>query len=196
MKRAFHFSRDVNLAVRDILAKSNAPHSFRVSIHLRHRDERSTTDPSFDTPLDDSAVEALRSIVKRQANATCVVYLASDRNASIARMERSSRELGCEPYTVDRTEESAQADSTSEHGIWALGLVQLADMFLLGHGDFFIGTKESTYSILIANLVTASALQEERPISYPLYWLFGKEFTPYFFPEELGSHCSRGKYTL
>lgn len=194
MKRAFHFSSAVNLAVRGILLKSNAPNTFRVSIHLRHRDTRSPADPSLDIPFDDVAVKALKSIVRRQVNSTCVVYLASDRNASIARMERSAHELGCEPYTVDRADESNKADGTSEHGVWALGLVQLADMYLLGHGDYFIGAKESSYSVLIANLVTANLLQQDRFVSNPLYWLFNNEFTPHFFPTKLGHNCSKGKY--
>ena len=194
MLKAFHFSPGLHHALYTILKQSHEPNSFRVSIQLRHKNEKSIQNPSLDIPFDDLALKALADIVQRNRDLNCIVYLASDRKASIDRIQLRSKELGCVPFVVNRSTEWIQPGAYQENGLWALGFVQLADIYLLGHGDYFIGSRESTYSILIANLVSANALQKDN-ITNPFLWLSGTtEVTPYFEKPDQGKNCLSGKY--
>lgn len=171
MIKAFGFSPELKNFTRAITRNTlSLPNSFRVSLHLRHRDEKSVHDPAVDVPLDNLGMQALTNIVNLQRNSKCVIYLATDRNASIDRILHHSKELGCVVHMANRAVKPAVIDAYAEHGPWALGILQVADIYLLGHGDYFIGSWESTYSILIANLVSASSFYKNTP-GNPFFWL-------------------------
>ena len=171
MIKAFGFSPELKNFTRAITRNTHSlPNSFRVSLHLRHRDEKSVQDPSVDVPLDNLGVQALTNIVNLHRNSKCIIYLATDRNTSIDRVLHHSKELGCVVHMANRAENPAVIDAYAEHGPWALGILQVADIYLLGHGDYFIGTWESSYSILIANLVSASSLLKNSS-GNPIFWV-------------------------
>jgi hypothetical protein len=162
-------------------------HMIVIGMHLRH--------PSPGTPsvsLDAQFGKALDHIMEENPGKSCIILLASDREVSIDRMEFFARGMrGCEVIVAARYANGSIADSSldrpdcdqlcREQGVWAKGVPQLADILLLAHSQYFILTEESTYSMIIANLVIWASV--ERKWSYnPLYVADKSGYHRYAFP--------------
>ena len=152
----FEFSEDVHRAVNSTLSSITQRNPTKISIHLRHQNPKSMDNPSLDVGLDTRATRVLSKVLRvLHVKGACVVLIATDRNATLHRIEQVALKYGCAPYSINRHKFPHAPDQLAEHGHWPKGLVQLADLLLLTHGDHFIGTLESTYSVLIANLIVS-----------------------------------------
>ena len=110
----------------------------------------------------------------------CAVLIASDRAATIKRIEKEVRDIGCDAWYAPRANRKpAEMSGTvnNEHGPFRDGIEPIADLELLSHADAFIGSSEdqhmhsirsnrvphlSTYSLLVASLVSTNARQRRR----------------------------------
>ena len=175
----FRFSDNVQAHVADILKASHAiSNAVRISIHLRHKDSASLEDPSVDEGFDNNAVQVIEEVRNRHSDSACIVYAAADRNATLDRISRQGARIGCKVYMTEKRVENevvvinGNVFVSKEHGPWAMGRVQVADIFLLSQGDYLIGTSESTFSALIANHIAWRRVPQDRR-EYPFFWLDG-----------------------
>ena len=193
----FVFSDKVHTHIVDTLKASRAiPNALRISIHLRHKDSASLEDPSADEDFDSNALEVLKEVRHQQHHSECIVFAASDRNVTLDRISREGDRIGCKVFMTEKRVENevlAFNERTvilDENGPWAMGRVQAADILLLSHGDYFIGTSESTFSVLIADYIAwrRTALGQR---GYPFYWLDGISMQNgsfgYLYPQEPSS---------
>jgi hypothetical protein len=192
-KNVISLSKDVHRHVNDILkATCEDRNSVRISIHLRHQSEDSVRRPEIDAPYDEIALGALEHIRNEHMDKACFVYMASDRSASLARIQSRAESIGCTSYAIDRDDVTPSASAGGEHGPWAIGLVQVADIWLLRHGDYFIGSPHSTFSHLIAGLLAAHAFRENASYN-PLVWVFSSEVRTEFEPLARKQKCNSGE---
>ncbi len=148
----------------------------------------------------------------------CLVLLASDRSATLTRLRRDIRSLGCAVQTAPRNIEESQnpviqsahdtpIDSllttvisainehdekvtrkhVHEHGPYKDGILPIADLEFLSHADAFIGSADdrgvdkmkpsyvSTFSLLIASLISTNERNRNRLESNPDYNILTKE---------------------
>lgn len=76
------------------------------------------------------------------------------------------------PRSVTRLPPSNPLDSShGEHGAWGESLLALAEWNLLSHAHFFIGTHDSTFSLLMANSVVARAARVGS-VGNPILWMW------------------------
>jgi hypothetical protein len=187
----FYFEHAVHQSVASILKTTSVSNSVKLSVHLRHQNTASLADPSLDTLYDDGAMQALFELRNQTRDLRCFVFIATDRNVSLDRVEAYSREIGCTPYHVPRSSGTTVfKNEYPEHGPWARGLLQLADLYLLSHGDYFIASAFSSYSFLIANNIAAKSFHGGHNL-YPFTWLGynGVSYSTSYFvnaPEVLG----------
>ena len=75
-------------------------------------------------------------------NYQCVVFLASDREATISRMAEFIDSRGCDIQITRRETHKRVKRSTTnlEHGPWGDGFNSIADIELLSRADHFIGS--------------------------------------------------------
>jgi hypothetical protein len=135
-----------------------------VAMHLRHFDPKSRIDSSLDIEYDKKFQNALITLVtsvRIDESQHCHVLLASDRVESINRMSEYARSIGCTAYFAPRPMEDSPLkkcdegdDLCMEQGPFSTGITQIADIYLLGHAHYFIGSHESTYSRMIATIVS------------------------------------------
>jgi hypothetical protein len=150
-------------------------------MHLRHQNSESLDNPELDTPFDTTAMNALSHIRGMHEGSNCSIYLASDRNETLNRIEKHAISIGCSCYAACReyTTKAIVQDDNLEHGPWSRGLIQFADILLLSHGDYFIGTSASSYSLLIADLLAAHVFHKNG-VYNPMLWLGGGGYSPLF----------------
>ena len=146
-----------------------------IGMHLRHNDPDSILDPEIDVPFDKQARDTLE-LVRNRSNATrCVVVIVTERVPSIYRIMGKSWALGCEVKFFSKTMNDQRV--IEETGQYNTYFLQLADIFLAGHVDYFIGSDYSTYSWFIANIVAyRNAMLEHREevakrLMPPLHWV-------------------------
>lgn len=145
----------------------------KIGIHLRHRD---IDEKHSDFDLLDNQMKLALSAVRSQIqnHTRCIVYIATERQKSLYRLIQHARDINCYPFFVDRMHHKDKTEFM-DHGIWGKGLLPLADLHLLSHSDYFIGTYESTYSILAANEVSLNSLKKGITES-PLVWITTEEY--------------------
>lgn len=126
-----------------------------IGLQIRHQKLSKT----FEDSLDDSFEKCLSYYVK-EIRATdsrnCIILIASDRIDTIRRIKKLSYTLGCLPRLASR-ESKLIGKGEGEHGPWGDSIISMADLYLLSHSHYFIGTKISSYSSLMLNIVAARA---------------------------------------
>jgi hypothetical protein len=143
-------------AVQPILQQTLlTPNSARISVHIRHFDCRSVANTRMLQAPDARVIAAIQRI-RKTILGKCFIYLATDRKQSTATII-AAEELRCEIFQVPRQRIAPSA--AAEHGPWGSGLMQIADLYLLSHGDYIVGTNYSTYSVLITNAVALRSLE-------------------------------------
>ena len=138
-----------------------------IAMHIRHFSLESRSNPTLDQELDSRFTSRLKAVLNEQfVGLRCRLLLASDRKASVLRLRSSATALGCDVYTVPRGDLNVADNVTDcfvkgewnpyclEQGPWRSGTLQVADLLLLSHAQYFIGTGDSTYSHLIAYLLS------------------------------------------
>lgn len=133
-----------------------------IGVHMRHFNIDSRKDPSLDAKDDEQYKHQLENLLSSSRDGRkCITLVASDRVESIHRMFNYSAALGCESMIVPRPEmkdnlfENCNGDALClEQGPFAKGILQLADIYLLGHAQYFLGTSTSSYSQMIAGIIS------------------------------------------
>lgn len=124
-----------------------------LSLHIRHFKTGWVENQSGERLVQafwKSALELLGLVVP------CVVLLASDHmDVSMTFLKPRLTERGCTLVTSDLDARASDYRGDEDHGD-RNGLAILQDLYLLSHGDHFLGTRGSTYSYLGATLVAAN----------------------------------------
>lgn len=147
------------------------PNTIVIGMHVRHQRLNGRLNPSDDEPVDNRMIGKLEDVLNGQfMGRKCVLLLASDRLHTLRNISRAARSFGCEVITNPYPEFdtiSKDCDATClEHGPQPHGVAQLADVFLLGHAQYFIGRTGSTYSQTIAYLVAYNKLMNDPTANY------------------------------
>ena len=138
-----------------------------IGVHMRHIN---ATSPNFDIAV----LEAISGIRNASADRTCVILVASDRLPSIQRVIQFGGSVGCQVRFAERdvVDEATlcAVQGYAENGPWCRSAVVLDDWYLLMHSDYFIGSRSSTLSYLMANGVAYRAAMLGRTVD-PLVWI-------------------------
>lgn len=76
------------------------------------------------------------------------------------RMSHAIEGMNCSVHVVPRG--MSRLEARGEHGPWGDSKLSMADLFLLGHADYFLGSQISSYSTLIANSIAARRMQQQQ----------------------------------
>jgi hypothetical protein len=135
-----------------------------IAVQMRHieTDYYSSTE-EYDHTYEEAVEDILHSMNISQTK-QCVLLVASDRETSLNQISMWGEKNGCRTIFVPRPKVDSEKYIAAcegelqciEQGPHARGILQLADIYLLGHAQFFVGTTSSTYTRLIANLVSVS----------------------------------------
>ena len=135
----------------------------RISVHIRHFDEKQTGGES---------INAFEAEIQKVASAArnCALLVASDRRLTLEFMAGVSKRVGCRLIQSERGE--PVHDYSVEHGA-DVGEVVLRDVFLLGHGHVLIGTWGSTLTFIVQELIAARSLASSHfpTVTYCSLWL-------------------------
>ena len=142
------------------------PSLFVIGVHLRHK----RVDDSQNAKYDEVAKQGILRL-KAQHDAglvtpsKCVILVASDRAESIKQINEfvEAMKLTCTVRFVQRNmTASVTQQQKDEHyeetGPFAQAKISMADWYLLSHSDYFLGTADSTFSFLIADIVASRLL--------------------------------------
>jgi len=128
-----------------------------ISMHIRHRDqtrevlEKLTKDEKV--MIDAIYNETLYNLlVSRFPGKQCRLLLASDNAETIMRISSDATSLGCKVYTAPKNLSTPAPEGNFEQGPWHAGVVQMADLYLLAHSQYFIGHGYSTFAWSIGYL--------------------------------------------
>lgn len=156
------------IKVEDLYAKKQPP--IILAMQIRHQKLNRTVEAK----IDDGMSACLREFRRQHFDRSCVVLLATDRASTITRMEKEILAVNCSLHLVPKGNavrtSAFPLRSHGEHGPWGDSMLAMADWFLLGHADYFIGTQISSYSTLIANSIAA------RRLYYRDSYVEGEEF--------------------
>ena len=158
---------------------------FTVGVHLRHK----STDEHLIKLYDDAAEKGISLILDKHghkhgstAAQKCVLLVASDRAETIVHMEAYAVKVNCIVRYIRRdlnatVTEQQKKDGYEETGPWSAASIAMADLFLLTHSQYFLGSADSTFSFLIGDDVAAHAVlhpafntQEQGGVG-PLLWV-------------------------
>jgi hypothetical protein len=167
----FDFSDQVKSLCQSVLKSLISPSTCKylddlivIGVHMRHLVVSFTTDTTeVDHTFEDSVSSLLTSIDPTRQK-KCALLVASDRNSSIAQLTQWASSRNCDVIVVPKPEVDVNKYMAAcggdilcmEQGAFARGIVQLADIYLLGHAQYFVGTTSSTFSRLIGNRVAVS----------------------------------------
>lgn len=195
------FKKIVWNIVNPLLEKSlYIPDSFRLSVHVRHYaihdNDESESITSSDNDLIKSILKIRNILPKKKA---CYLYVASEREITKLRLldlTLSNKELNCTMISINHTAYlDYQSEVIDDHTILGNGILPLADLLLLQHGDYFLGYSVSTYSVLVSNMIALQSLRKGIDDNI-LYWIEGT-ITEYYNSnsmEILSCHDYKGQY--
>lgn len=97
------------------------------------------------------------------------------------------KKVNCTVIHVDRKGYESQA--VLDHSPWGEGILPFADIALAQNADIFIGSRLSTFSHLIANIVSYQALRKnfQQSSLYWFGWLNGWSSVPLYHNVEEGN---------
>jgi hypothetical protein len=130
-----------------------------IGVHARHQKRDKEYEGSIDLGFQRCLRHYLRQIVviSPTQNRTCSLLIASDRIGTIKLFKSTAMEFGCTPKLVQRAMKETKREHRGEHGPWGESVTSMADFYLLSHSDYFIGTKVSSFSAIMLNVVAARA---------------------------------------
>lgn len=193
----FNFSRTIkalsNAVLTDTLKENK---SIRISMHIRHYEIKDANTAAIEA-VDVTFMKALETL-RRSLNPElkCFIYLASEKEITLTRIKEFSNNIKCSAYTVNHSEKYYNKSSlqVDDHGKFGEGILPFADLYLLRHGDYFIGSNYSTFSHMIANIVALQGLR--KGLNNPLIWvdIYGKINDYYSNIRYDASHTCRDNY--
>ena len=148
------------------LLPDNIHNYLKIGVQLRHSS-------MFDdqVQIDNFDRNAQRAIIHmynmtRYDPRPCLLLAASDHESSLNETEKLASLLNCKFYRFHHQTSVKIAD----HGPWGNALSTISDWYLLRHSDVFVGSKESSYSVLMASDVASNSIKRGY-IKNPLLWI-------------------------
>lgn len=173
-----NFTEVVRSAANNILAQTlHKPDSFRLSVHIRHYNIKDPDHPTVEL-IDNNFMKSIDKLRSNFQNLSCYLYLATEHEKSLMKLVKFSSTIDCHPYFIDRSG-FVNSVKFSDHGVFGNGILPFADAYLLQHGDFFIGTSVSSFSHMIASVVSFQALRKGISRS-ALWWYHASTFDTRF----------------
>lgn len=146
--------------------------SIRISVHMRHYSENNG-DPSISTASSDMGIfNVINSFRSKFSSFKCFIYLATERIETTKLVQSNSVAYSnCTTYIISNDGNIIDSPFVvdKDHGKRGFGHLPFGDVLLLQHGDIFIGNKISTFSMLIANAISMTALKRGLKFS-PMLW--------------------------
>jgi hypothetical protein len=179
------FSEEVKSMVRDLL-----PHDIqnylKIGVQLRHNSMFNDQ-----VQVDKFNVNAQRVIIHmynmtRFDSRPCLLLAASEHESSLVETEKLASQLNCKFYRLRHKKEDSEV--IADHGKWGNSISTLADWYLLRHSDFFIGSGESSFSVLMASDVGYTSIKRGYPKN-PLLWIYGGTFS-YEYSNHANVNCA------
>jgi len=178
IEHALTFTKTLKNLVKSTIEPLRKKNSdfFSISMHLRHQDGGANLATSLDSnqyaSYDSQFVKCFHEIRQRfaiHANSKkkCLLYVASDRPQSLLFVRNHSLVADCDVRAAPRATVSTAKEFNGEHGPWS-GATSILDVYVLAHTDWFIGSRGSSYSLLINNLVMLNSVKKGRSDN-PLY---------------------------
>lgn len=134
----FKFSTQIYSHVTDVLQASQVlPTTLRISMYM------GTSNPSINRVVDSRSLRALAQLRNKQSHSPCVIFAAPQDKIARLQIGLTSARSDCKVLTFNVSDGYTKADE----------LVEAADIHLLAHGDYFIGSSDSAVSLFIANYV-------------------------------------------
>jgi hypothetical protein len=170
-KYALDFSDEVKSLCQPVINKLLSPDTCQylddiiiIAVHMRHLVVQFTEDTSKVDITFENATEELIKSIDPTGKKKCALLLASDRHTSVAQLTQWGSNRHCDVIVVPKPEVDVNKYMAAcggnilciEQGPHARGIVQLADIYLLGHAQYYVGTTQSTFSRLIGNRVAVS----------------------------------------
>ena len=123
-----------------------------IAMHIRHRNHGYTNQ-------DDEYLKVLKKLLLTKYHGKeCRLLLASDWPSTIITITNNATALGCKVYTTPKDMSNACMNTShpdcNEQGPWRKGVVQMADVYLLSHSQYFIGNGGSTFAQSIGYLMS------------------------------------------
>ena len=153
-------------APHECLETLSLEESFVIGVHLRHKRVNDSQNARYDQVAKQGILR-----LKEQHDAglatpsKCVILVASDRAESIKQINDfvESMKLTCTVRFVQRDmtagiTQQQKDEHYEETGPFAQAKISMADWYLLSHSDYFLGTADSTFSFLIADIVASRLL--------------------------------------
>ena len=137
---------------------------FTLAVHLRHprpHDFGNHAAVKEESCIIEAVQKAINNSLIGQASTQsnrdsfrCTMLISSDREEAIRRLERLAKKIQCSAVTAYRHWPKQRTTRfKNDHGLWTDSRVVLSDVELLSHADHFIGSYESTFSMLIGSLI-------------------------------------------
>jgi len=165
------FTSNLKKLVNSIMDPLGKSEYVTISMHLRHQDGNAWRGTSLSTnkyaEFDEKFVKCFNDIRQRFPNKKCVLYIASDRPQSVKHVTQHAAVKDCDLRTAPRAVVNSTGEFNGEHGPWS-GATSILDVYVLAHTDWFIGSRGSSYSLLINNLVMLNSVKKGRSDN-PLY---------------------------
>jgi hypothetical protein len=143
-----------------------------IGIQVRHQKREKgfekAVDLGFEKCLRTHATKLIESTRKSSSRRQCSLLIATDRIETLERFEQVAKSLGCRAKYVRREKKISRREQRGEHGPWGESAISMADLYLLSHSHYFFGTKVSSFSALMMNMVAARAAirGEQRPFAW------------------------------
>lgn len=124
-------------------------------MHIRHQRLNRTLERLIDDGMEVCLRHVLHTVRgrNRSVDLPCAILLATDRASTLIRMSQVIEGMNCSVHLVPRG--MSRPEARGEHGPWGDSKLSIADLYLLGHADYFLGSQISSYSTLIANSIAA-----------------------------------------
>lgn len=159
----FNISVEVDRLVKEVLDKTlHIPNSIRISLHIRHMNPE--PEDIFDD-MDACYLPNIKRIRDKYPDLQCFVYLATELPQTVKYLSKALAQINCTEYHIDRetpniNQSLQKEEEYLDHGPYGKGILPMADIILLQNGDVFLGSESSTFSFMIANVLSLHALKK------------------------------------
>ena len=149
-KATLAFSEAVSEPVKEKIAQSMSvkPHLI-IGVQVRHRNPIHNGTHSVST-----FSRAVKQVLNQRKNASCAVYLASDRKSLIELLELAMVDLGCTTLTTSSLQPTKSNAPAVKNWGENYGFGSMHDLFLLSHVDVLITSYGST-CMFVQELIAA-----------------------------------------
>ena len=153
----FKFTTQVHSHVAaELRASQELPNAIRISIYLNNIN-------------DDRVSQALSQIRNKRSYSSCVIFAASEHSGTLTEIDNMSTRLGCRVLVSKTQVDNAIGNGISEEEFIKARL-QSANIHLLSHGEYFIGSSDSSSAFIIANFIAWRKEAQGRK-GNPLIWV-------------------------